>query len=288
MIYLLLVTLIWGFSFGLVKGNLAGIDPHFISFARLAAALLVFLPFTAWRKVTRALSLRLMLVGVLQFGFMYVTYNAAFQFLKAYEIALLTITTPLMIVLMESGFERRLRWNYLLTSLMACAGAAVIVFENFETRSGVTGVVLVQASNLCFAFGQVYYRRLMAKNPQLADRRVFGWLYLGAALVTAILSAFLTPWRGLQLNSTHVLTLVYLGVIASGLSFFLWNSGARKVDPGALAIMNDLKIPVAVAISLLFFGEQADWRRLVIGGGIILSSLALNHWLATKAARSPA
>jgi len=38
------------------------------------------------------------------------------------------------------------------------------------------------------------------------------------------------------------------------------------VNAGALAIFNDFKIPLAVAISLLVFGEQTNLLNLLIGG----------------------
>lgn len=282
MISLLLVTLIWGFSFGLVKGNLAGVDPLFISFARLAIAVLFFLPFARWKNVPRLIRLKLLLVGAFQFGFMYIAYNTAFQFLKAYEVAILTISTPLLVVLLQSGLDKRIKWVYLLTSLIACAGAAVIVFSVFETQSGLLGVVLVQVSNLFFAFGQVYYRKVMAGVAHIHDAHIFSLLYIGAALATGALSALFTPWKGLHLSVVNIWTLVYLGAIASGGGFFLWNFGARRVNPGALAVMNDLKIPVATTVSLLVFGEQADWKRLLIGGGIIVAALVLNELMCHK------
>ncbi|MFZ6018697.1 MAG: EamA family transporter, partial [Chloroflexota bacterium] len=63
--------------------------------------------------------------------------------------------------------------------------------------------------------------------------------------------------------------------------------GARKVNAGTLAIFNDLKIPLAVAISLAFFGEQADLPRLLIGGAVVLAALALNEWNVRRRSRSP-
>jgi len=75
-----------------------------------------------------------------------------------------------------------------------------------------------------------------------------------------------------------VLTLVYLGAVASGLGFFLWNVGARKVNGGTLAVFNDLKIPLAVAVSLIFFGEKASLPHLLIGGTVVVAALLLNEW----------
>ena len=42
---LLLASLIWACSFGLIKRHLAGVDPAWVTAARLGLAALVFLPF---------------------------------------------------------------------------------------------------------------------------------------------------------------------------------------------------------------------------------------------------
>jgi drug/metabolite transporter (DMT)-like permease len=145
-----------------------------------------------------------------------------------------------------------------------------------------TGFALVQISNLAFAFGQIYYRKLLTGITGLKDHEVFGALYLGAATITALATLIFTPLGSLTLTAKQVWTLIYLGVFASGICFFLWNLGARRVNAGALAIFNDFKIPLAVAISLLVFGEQTNLLNLLIGGLIIAASLAVNELLDRK------
>lgn len=277
MIYLLIVTVIWAFSFGLTKGNLARVDALFISFVRLVIALVVFLPFLRLKKMKLGTAIKLMLIGALQFGLMYITLNYSYQFLKAYEVSLLTITTPLYVTLINDGIERRFHWLFLVTALVSVIGAGVVVFGNLTSTEALPGFMLLQISNLCFAFGQVYYRRVMQESGGLKDTQIFGLLYLGAVIVTGLASAIFTPWRSLQLGFTQVWTLIYLGAIASGMSFFLWNLGARRVNTGALAIFNDIKIPLAVAVSLLVFGEKANAARLVAGGVIVVAALVLNE-----------
>ncbi|MFM7261548.1 MAG: hypothetical protein ACKO3W_13190, partial [bacterium] len=49
------------------------------------------------------------------------------------------------------------------------------------------------------------------------------------------------------LTTPQWLTLIYLGVGASGVGFFLWNVGATKVAPATLAVMNNAKVPLGVA-----------------------------------------
>jgi drug/metabolite transporter (DMT)-like permease len=91
-----------------------------------------------------------------------------------------------------------------------------------------------------------------------------------------------TPLASLTLTAKQIWTLVYLGIFASGICFFLWNFGARKVNAGALAIFNDFKIPLAVAISLLVFGEKTNLLHLLIGGLIVVASLVVNEVLKRK------
>ena len=281
---LLLVSLAWGFSFGLIKGNLTGVDSNFVSFARMAFSLLVFLPFIKYKKIGKPLFWKLFLTGVMQFGIMYIAYIASFRYLQAYEVALFTIFTPLYVTLIDDALNKKFNALYLVTAVLAIAGTWMIDQSQILSPGVLTGFLLVQVSNLAFAFGQIYYRKLMAGKTELKDHQVFGALYLGAVAVTALATLIFTPLASLTLTSKQILTLVYLGVFASGICFFLWNLGARKVNAGALAIFNDFKIPLAVAISLIVFGEKTNLLHLLVGGLIVVASLVLNEVLNRKRA----
>jgi carboxylate/amino acid/amine transporter len=282
MFTLLVVSVIWAFSFGLIKGNLTGVDSNFVAFARLFIAALVFLPFIKWKKIQSKTAIKLALTGLVQFGMMYIAYLAAFRTLKAYEVALFTIFTPIFVTLINDAFMKHINLLHLAVALITVAGTAIIEWESIQSPAVWNGFLLVQLSNLCYAFGQIYYRRLMAQHPEVKDQDVFGYLYLGATVITAVAMLFTTPFNSLELHSKQVFTLLYLGVVASGVAFFLWNIGARRVNAGALAVFNDLKIPLAVAVSLLVFGESANLPRLLIGGGIVIGALVINEWLSKR------
>ena len=278
MVELLFVSLIWAFSFGLIKDNLASVDPNFVAFARLFVSLLVFLPFLRLKDLSRRVSWQLMFVGAIQYGVMYVAYNLSFHYLKAYEVALFTIFTPLYVTLIDNLLQLRFSWLHGLTTILAIAGTAVIKLTGVVQNDIFLGFMIVQVSNLSFAFGQIYYKKIMATSPRLSDRRIFALPYLGAVLLTGLSTTFFGGWTSLQLGSKQIFSLLYLGVVASGLGFFLWNSGARKVNNGALAILNNLKIPLAVAVSLLVFGESTNVANLVAGALLIIIAIGINEF----------
>jgi carboxylate/amino acid/amine transporter len=280
MTLLLFVSLVWAFSFGLIKGELTGLPSAAVAFIRLAVALAVFAPFLRLKTVRASDAARLMLTGAVQYGLMYVTYTHAFHYLKAYEVALFTVLTPIYVVLIHDLFERKINFAAVAAVALAVAGGLVIEYRQLSSPELWIGFLLMQAANLCFAYGQIFYRRTMARLPESrTDLHVFGLLYLGAAL-TAALAAAGTPWASLVITSRQTLILLYLGIVASGLGFFLWNTGARKVSSGALAVFNNLKIPLGILVSVFFFNETADWPRLLGGGVLIVAALRI-----TKPAR---
>ena len=263
--YLILVSIVWGFSFVLIKGTLVSLDANFVSFTRLFLSLIVFLPFLRLAGISFAEKLQLLVIGGVQFGIMYVAYVAAYQYLPAHVIALMTTTTPLFVTVFNDLNEKKLHKAFFLAALLAVAGGAVIELPDQPLRASLRGIVLIQLSNAAFAFGQLAYKKWMCSRPALRDTQIFGFLYAGAVLVSGAFSLATTDYHSLNLQTHQALALLYLGVVASGVCFFLWNMGARKVNEGILAVMNNLKIPVGVVASLLILKETADYARLLIG-----------------------
>lgn len=288
MLLLVLVSLLWAFSFGLTKGLTSGLDGTFVATARLFLALLVFLPFLRLKGVNLRTGLTLAGIGAVQFGLMYLAYNESFRYLPAYQVALFTITTPILVTLLADALDRIFRSRALFAALLAMAGTAVVVFQSGAPLGTIKGFLLVQFANVTFAIGQVAYKRLRANQSTLRDRDIFALLYAGAFAFTLPFALFrldsatftltFTFTQFTTFTLTQSLTLLYLGVIASGLGFFLWNKGATQVNTGTLAVMNNAKVPLAVACSLLFFGESADLPRLLVS----LTLLGIAVWLAER------
>jgi len=285
--YLIIVSLIWAFSFGLIKtcliGDLARIDPIFVAWARMAIALPVFLPFLRLKRLPGAVAGRLLIIGSVQYGLMYIAYLQSYRYLEAYQVALFTIFTPLYVTLINDLRTRRLREWSLGAAGLAVIGAAMITYQTTSLKGILTGFFLMQLSNLCFAYGQIAYKDLRPSFSHLKDHQVYAILYLGAAAVTGLAVTLTGGWGSLTiLNTGQAAAILYLGILASGLCFFWWNKGAVLTTAGTLAVFNNLKIPLAVAVSLFIFGEKADIIRLILGGALIVLAL----WLSRRERKS--
>ena len=288
MAYLWLVTILWAFSFSLIGVYLAGqVDNYFAVFSRIFLASLFFLPVIRWWRVPAVFAMQLMLIGGIQLGLMYLFFYNAFVFLTVPEVVLFTVFTPIYITLLYDLLKRRFTLWYLVTALLAVLGAAILRYKQLSPDF-LVGFFMVQGANICFALGQVGYKYLMEKRPpaqrkDLPQHSVFGFFYLGALMVSMI---GLFIWGDLDKMPDTALqwgVLLWLGIAASGLGYFLWNKGATQVDSGALAIMNNALVPAGLLVNLVIWNRDVDLLRLLIGGTIIFLSLWFNEaWVKPR------
>ncbi|MFI8607679.1 carboxylate/amino acid/amine transporter [Pseudomonas sp. NPDC077649] len=274
--YLLIVTLLWAFSFSLIGEYLAGaVDSYFAVLSRILIAGLLFVPLTRWRGQAPAFVRGMLLIGALQFGVTYVCLYLSFNLLTVPEVLLFTILTPLHVTLIEDALNRRFNPWALLAALVAVLGAGIIRYDGVS-QGFLLGFLLLQLANFTFAAGQVLYKHLLLRHPSSEPQyRRFGFFYLGALLVA--LPAFLLLGNAERLPSTLLQwsVLAWLGVVASGLGLYWWNQGASLVDGGTLAVMNNALVPAGLLVNLLIWNHDADLLRLALGGAVIVASLPL-------------
>jgi len=277
MVYLVAITLLWAFSFSLIGAYLAGqVDAYFSVLTRVALATIVFLPFI--RRVPPFLAAKLMLLGAIQLGCMYVFYYQSFLLLTVPEVLIFTILTPIYVTLIFDLMKGRFSLRYLVTAVVAVLGAAIIRYSSIG-HDIFSGFLVVQGANICFAIGQVGYKVLLEREKlKLPQRAIFGYFYLGALAVTIVTWFLFGNPAKLPTTPLQWEILLYLGLIASGLGYFFWNKGATKVDAGTLAIMNNALVPAGLIVNLVIWNRDANLIRLTLGGAVLLFSLLLHEY----------
>ena len=270
--YLVLVSLLWSFSFGIIKYGLSEVDPFFISYARNLIALVFFTSISFYHFKKFQWDIKLVLIGAIQFGLMYVFYIQSYQYLPAYLIATFTITTPIFISIADKYFFKNL------VTLKDALAIFLVILGSYLMRYNVTnpleywyGFLLIQCANFVFAWGQVWFKQWNNQHPNTDIISNFSQLFLGATIVTS--SVYLSVSGSMiELTDTNLLALLFLGLCSTGIGFLLWNIGATKVNSYRLAVSNNLVIPIAIINSVLIFGESIS--LLLFLPGIILFYIA--------------
>ncbi len=279
MSYLLVVNLLWAFSFSLIGQYLAGqVDSDFAVLIRVAIAALIFLPLTQWRGLPKQLLGGFWLAGALQFGVTYLCLYRSFNVLSVPEVLLFTVLTPIYVTLLDDALKRRFNWWALIAALVAVSGGVLIRFQPL-TGDYLVGFLLLQLANLTFAAGQVLCRHLLARYPtELPLYRFFSHFFFGALLL--VLPAFLIFGNPERLPQTAMQwgVLAWMGIFATALGMFWWVKGSTRVDSGTLAVMNELHVPLGLLVNLLIWNRDADLPRIALGGSVIMLSLWINRF----------
>jgi carboxylate/amino acid/amine transporter len=277
MVYLIFVTIIWSFSFSFIGVYISGqVDTWFAVVMRVLLAFITFLPFLSFRNIKLKTMFLLMGAGACQLGIMYFFYYNSFQYISVPEVLLFTIFTPIYVTVIYDLLQGHpLRLSYLFTAIIAVIGAAIIRYDHIGTNF-IIGFLLIQGANIVFALGQVGYKRIMEIYP-MSQHQAFAWVYFGAVIVAALGWVLFGNWS--KLPTTHLQwgIIVWLGVIASGLCYFLWNFGATKVDSGTLAIMNNVVIPTGILVNVVIWHQSIDWLRFLLGSIVIVLALLLHY-----------
>lgn len=270
-----LVTLIWAFSFSLIGEFLSGrVDPYLAVSSRMLLALLLFLPWLFKSTSTKAQAMALAAIGAIQLGLMYLLLYHSFLYLSVAEVLLFTILTPVYISILDYFWRyKKLHLRWLGPALLAILGALVIRYQNLSSDFW-WGLLLIQAANLCFAFGQVAYRQLNLGSTG-AQRYNFGWFFAGATITSLLATALFADWNKMPTTTLDYGILVWLGVVASGLGYWLWNAGARQVNANQLAVMNNVLVPAGLVVNFVFWQQNVNWLTLSAGSALILLSLFL-------------
>ena len=270
--YLVLVSILWSFSFGIIKYGLSEVDPLFISYARSLIALLFFSSISIYQLKRFRWDINLIAIGAIQFGLMYIFYIQSYQYLPAYLIATFTITTPIFVSIADKYFFRKDRNSKnLLAIFLVLLGSYLMRYNIVSPIDYWSGFMLIQCANFVFAWGQVWFKQWNIKNKDTDIISNFSQLFLGATAVTS-LSYFFISDNNVQLTDINLLALLFLGLCATGIGFLLWNIGATKVSSYRLAVSNNLVIPMAILNSMIFFGESINF--LLFFPGIILFYVA--------------
>ena len=265
MIYLIIVSILWSFSFGIIKYGLSGVDSSYISFIRSLIALLFFSSISIYNIKKFAFDLKLTLIGALQFGLMYIFYIQSYAYLPAYLIATFTITTPIFVGLASKYIARQsISKNGIYAISLVIIGSFLMRINFVNPLDYWFGFFLIQFANLFFASGQILFKEWKIENDGTDILHNFSQMFLGATLVTSLFY-LLSASGSNQLSSENLFALIFLGLISTGLGFLFWNLGSLKVTNDKLAVMNNLIIPIAILNSYFIFGEQIDSSTFVPG-----------------------
>jgi len=284
------VTLIWGSTWLIIKGQLGTVPPAWSVAYRFAIAGAVLAAATIatgrWRRLTVAQHGFAVVVGLTQFmlnfNLVYAAEGRLTSGLVSLVFALLVVPNTLLAALV---FKTRVSARFLIGTGLGIAGLALLFGRDLGGAGGAaSGLGLVALAVLSASVANVLqasgFARASPSLPLLATAMGYGALLDGGyAWATAGAPVF-------DPRSEYWAGLAYLSLAASVVAFSVYYRLIRRIGPGPAAYSSVLVPVVALALSTLFEGYR--WTPAA-GGGAALAltglAVALGGVRGTPAAR---
>lgn len=287
MLLLLLTMTVWGSTFMVTKDLIATWPPFTLAFVRVTVGTLVLLPF-AWRRHKHGEHLpwsSIWLMGFMGVALYYLAFNTAMVYVSASQGALVQASIPAMTALVAVLWLREraspLRWLGIAMSV----GGVLIVFSgggSDDGQSSLFGSFLMFASVVCWGLYTALAKRVAGFDSLVITTAVTGTGALlllpvaGYEIVVANLAG-----AGLQpLSAIGCVELLYLGGIASGMAYLLYNASLRHLDASEVGVYTNLIPIVGVLTGVVVLGEPLS-TRAILGGLVVM----LGVWITSRSER---
>ena len=278
---LLLVIVIWGTNYTVVKEALDSFPPMAfmaLRFALASVAMAVVLHVReGWKPLPRTTLLKLLGLGLVGNTLYQVCFIQGLAHTTAANSGMLTAGTPVMVALLGAvlGVERLSR-PLLLALGLAVPGMLLIVSARGPELAASTrlGDFLILGASLCWALYTVGIRSL---GVELSALRVTaltmltgapGVVLLGLPAVASLELGRLGPgaWFGV----------VYSALVPLVLAYVVWSRSVQAVGSSRTALYNS-GIPVVAALTAwLVRGERPTWVQ-VAGAVLVISGVLISR-----------
>lgn len=285
-----IVTLIWGSTWIVIRGQLGVVPPNWSVTYRFLVAGLVMLGYARWRGETIRLDAAgwrfAVLLGLFQFC---LNFNFVYR-AETYITSGLVAVVFALLLLPNAVFGRVFLGQTLGRQLVVGMGIAVVGIAMLflrEARTDPHGVVQVLAGIGCTALGVLAASTAnvmqgtatAARYPMIPMLGVA--MLLGAAIDGALAWAVAGP-PVIEPTWGYLAATLYLGIFASAIAFTLYFGVLRMIGPAKAAYSSVLVPVIAMTLSTVFEGYRWSW--LAAGG----AALVLAGLVVALRARRPA
>lgn len=273
----LLTIIIWSNTFVSSKILLHnGLSPAEIFAIRFALAYVAIIPFTHSKLWCDNLKdeLLMLVLGATGGALYFLAENTALKYTGVSNVCLLVCSAPLLTALLARWFGKseKMSSRLITGSLIAFAGAALVIVEDWKhMQLKLLGDILALCGALSWAVYQLIIKRMCGKySTVFITRKVFAY----GLLTIAAFFVFDHPSFPLDsmLHPVVAGNLLFLGIIASGLCFWVWNIVIDHLGAVATSAYIYLQ-PLFAAITASFVLGEPITGAVVAGAVLIIAGV---------------
>lgn len=285
----LLVSLIWGSTWLVIKDQISDVPPSWsVSYRFIIASAAMFvlvgfkrLPFRLGKKG----QFWAILIGIAQFSFNFnFVYNAELYITSGLVAVLFALLMVPNAILGRVFLGQRINGAFLAGSTIAAMGIALLFWHEYKSSPAtiadvILGVTLTVGGILSASVANVMQALPKLKNYPILT--LLAWAMFWGAAINILLSWITVGPPVIEMRAAYLGGIVYLAIVGSVVTFPLYFSLLREIGAGKAAYSSVLVPVVAMILSTLFEGYL--WTALPAAGAILAMAGLLVALQARKA-----
>jgi drug/metabolite transporter (DMT)-like permease len=177
------------------------------------------------------------------------------------RVAIVVYTMPIWATLMALPILRERLTTTRTVGLALCIAGMTVLIYPLATLGIPTGILLAIGAAVSWAAGTIYLKWARIDGDPMAA--AVWQLIIGVIVIGAMLPAIEGSLHLSQAHHGAILALIFAGVVASGISYFLWFDVVRRL-PATVASLGVLSTPViGVISSMMLLGERPTLTDIV-------------------------
>jgi drug/metabolite transporter (DMT)-like permease len=288
---LLLMALIWGTNYSIVKSAFAEIDPYAFNAARMSIASVVFLlVISAVRRppvrvgsvfhTPAAITLRewlgLTALGIVGHAFYQYCFIGGLARTSVTNSALIIAATPVVIALFSAVLgQDRVGVLHWIGAVLSMFGIYLIVGRDVDTSGqALVGDLMMGAGVCAWAIYTIEARRLMVRHSPVGVTGLS--MAIGTLVYVPVVwsSVRAVPWTHLSARTS--LAILYSSLFALCIAYTIWYTAVRQIGSARTSVYSNVVPLVAMATAVIFLGEPLS-RAKIAGTVAVLAGVALTR-----------
>lgn len=264
---LLIVTLVWGATFVVVKRAIADLPPFPFLAIRFGLAFISLLPFIKWSQpIDRKTIFKGLGVGVFLFSG-YAWQTIGLQYTTASNAGFITGLSVVIVPTLVSITTKTLPRLTLFAGIVsATVGLALLSLgDNFRLNQGDLLVLICAISFALHIF-------LVGRYAPEADAAILTTAQVFSVTILSTIASFIFPHPPLQFTTNAWLGLLLTAVPATSLAFFIQTKMQQFTSPSHTALIFASE-PVFSAIFAFFLAGETLTPRGLLGAGLVLAGM---------------
>jgi drug/metabolite transporter (DMT)-like permease len=271
-IVLVLLVVLWGYSWITSKIGLEYASPIDVVSLRLGLGLLTLLAGLIWaRRSFRPRHWKaLILIGLIQTGAFLLLNTWALSESEPGKTSILVFTMPFWVLVFAwPMLHERIHGLQWVAIVLAIAGL-VFVLEPWQLHTSLFSKTLAVLAGMCWAIGVIYAKQL--HNRTRVEPLAFTFWQMLIGMVPVLLCQVLIERPPIIWSDTFIVVTLFNGIGATGIGWLAWLYVLHRLPAGTTSL-SSLGIPViAILSSWIQLGEQPGRSELA---GMLLIGLAL-------------